>query len=62
MLNHKKRIWQDENFDRIIRDSEEYAQKMNYIIYNPVKAGFVAKPEDYKWLFLGEKGSISDEH
>ncbi len=62
MLNQKKRIWQDENFDRIIRDSEEYAQKMNYIIYNPVKAGFVAKPEDYKWLFLGEKGSISDEH
>jgi hypothetical protein len=25
---------------------------MNYITNNPVKAGFVEKYEDYKWLFL----------
>jgi REP element-mobilizing transposase RayT len=55
MSNHKQRIWQDENFDRIVRDSEKYAQKMNYVIYNPVKAGFVEQPGDYKWLFFGEK-------
>jgi putative transposase len=60
IYNHNKRIWQDENFDRIIRDSGEYAQKMNYIIYNPVKAGFVEKPEDYKWLSFGKK-ALSDE-
>jgi len=35
---------------------------MNYILYNPVKAGLVEKPEDYKWLFFGGKGSLSDEH
>jgi REP element-mobilizing transposase RayT len=55
MLNYKKRIWQDENFDRIIRDEEEYTQKTNYIIYNPVKSGFVEKPEDYRWLFFGNR-------
>jgi putative transposase len=62
IFNHKKRIWQDENFDRIIRDSEEYEQKMNYIIYNPVKTGFAEEPGDYKWLFFGGKGTFSDEH
>jgi pyocin large subunit-like protein len=55
MFNHKQRIWQDENYDRNNRDEEEYAQKTNYIIYNPVKAGFVEKPEDYGWLFFGNR-------
>ena len=44
-------IWQDENYDRIIRDEKEYLEKMNYIVNNPLKAMIVEKPEDYKWLF-----------
>ncbi len=54
LLNQKCNIWQDENYDRIIRNNKEYTQKMNYIVYNPVKAGFVEKPEDYRWLFIRE--------
>jgi putative transposase len=52
LLNRKGRIWQDENYDRIIRDEKEYLEKMNYITNNPVKAGFVEASENYKWLFV----------
>ena len=51
LLNIKSNIWQDENYDRIIRDEHEYLEKMNYIINNPLKPGLVGKLEDYKWLF-----------
>jgi len=30
LLNIKGSIWQDENYDRIIRDENEYLEKMNY--------------------------------
>ena len=51
LLNIKGSTWQDENYDRIIRDENEYWEKMNYIVNNPLKPGLVGKPEDYKWLF-----------
>lgn len=52
VLNVNGKIWQDENYDRIIRDEEEYLEKMNYIANNPLKAMIVEKPEEYKWLFV----------
>lgn len=51
LLNRKGNVWLDENYDRILRDDEEYLEKMDYIVNNPLKAGLVEKPEDYKWLF-----------
>lgn len=50
-LNQSGSVWQPENYDRIIRNDSDYLENMNYIIFNPVKAGKVNKPEDYKWLF-----------
>ncbi|RKY86894.1 hypothetical protein DRQ09_05410 [candidate division KSB1 bacterium] len=46
-----RQIWQHENFDRIIRNEEEFFEKMNYILNNPVKSGLVDKPGKYKWLY-----------
>jgi putative transposase len=46
------RIWQEETYDRIVRDDQEYLEKAEYIIYNPVKGGLVAHPEEYKWLYV----------
>jgi hypothetical protein len=43
-------VWQDESFDRIIRDDRELEQKLQYMYYNPVKAGLVGKPEDYRFF------------
>jgi hypothetical protein len=41
-------VWQDESYDRIIRDSEELAEKLNYMLTNPAKAGLCAEGESYE--------------
>ena len=50
-LNKKGSIWLDEDYDRIVRDDNDFFVKMNYIMNNPLKAGLVERPEDYKWLY-----------
>lgn len=47
-------LWQDESFDRILRDKDEYVEKWNYIHNNPVKSLLVEKAELYPYLFLKE--------
>lgn len=59
MLNRKGTVWLDENFDRIVRDEHEFLEKMNYIVYNPVKSRLVEAPQSYKWLYA--RGWINDE-
>ncbi|MBL0034464.1 MAG: transposase [Flavobacteriales bacterium] len=41
------RIWQREYFDRYIRDEVQYANVVDYIHNNPVKAGLVAEPQQW---------------
>ena len=45
-------VWQDESFDRIIRDDDEFMQKLEYIESNPVKAGLVTSSTAYPHLYL----------
>lgn len=40
-------VWQDESFDRIVRDEGEFLEKWNYIRNNPVKRQLVNSPEDW---------------
>ncbi|MBY0505131.1 MAG: transposase [Bryobacteraceae bacterium] len=42
-------FWQAESFDHMVRNDKEFARIVEYIHYNPVKAGLVAKPEDFPW-------------
>jgi len=42
-------FWQDESFDHWVRNSREFEKIAHYIEANPVKAGLVAKPEDWPW-------------
>ena len=58
LLNKKGNVWLDENYDRIIRDDEEYLEKLNYVVNNPLQGGVVDKPEDYRWLFFEGSGSM----
>lgn len=44
-----QKFWQDEYFDRGVRDEHEMARIRGYIEWNPVKAGLVSKPEDFLW-------------
>jgi REP element-mobilizing transposase RayT len=48
----KRVVWQDENFDHIIRNEKDYREKLLYLCDNPVRAGLVEKPEDYQWLYV----------
>ena len=47
----KGTIWQDERYDRIVRDEEEFLEKWQYIRNNPLKEGLAASPEEYEWLY-----------
>ena len=44
-------LWQDERFDRIVRDEAEFLEKWQYIRNNPVKAALASNPEEYPWLY-----------
>jgi REP element-mobilizing transposase RayT len=45
-------IWQRGFFDHLLRSEESYAEKWEYVRQNPVRAGLVARAED--WPFQGE--------
>jgi REP element-mobilizing transposase RayT len=42
-------VWHREYWDRYIRDQRHFAQAISYIHQNPVKAGLVARAEDWRW-------------
>jgi REP element-mobilizing transposase RayT len=45
-------IWQDESYDRIIRDQKDFEAKLNYMWFNPIKGGLSDKPQEYPgWYF-----------
>jgi len=48
--------WQEGFFDHVLRSSESYAQKWEYVRQNPVRAGLVATSEE--WPYQGEVESI----
>lgn len=44
-----KPFWQDESFDRWVRNSREFERIHLYIEYNPVKARLAKRPEEWRW-------------
>ncbi len=46
-------FWQSESYDRVVRDSEEFERFVNYVEFNPVKAGLCLRPEE--WEFSSAK-------
>jgi REP element-mobilizing transposase RayT len=55
--SYNRNIWQRGFFDHLLRNSESYAQKWNYVWENPVRAELVNKAED--WPFAGEIVNIN---
>lgn len=41
--------WQEGFFDHVIRHSESYSQKWEYVRQNPVRAGLVSTPNEWPW-------------
>jgi putative transposase len=52
LLHRSGPVWQEESFDHVLRSEESWEGKREYIRQNPVRAGLVRKPEDYRWLWL----------
>ena len=48
-------VWQEEFFDHVLRSSESYCEKWNYVRDNPVRAGLVENADDWPW-----KGQIEE--
>ncbi len=42
-------FWQDESYDHLVRSGLEFERIRGYIEQNPVAAGLVATPEQFRW-------------
>jgi REP element-mobilizing transposase RayT len=42
-------FWQDESYDHMVRDGDEFRRIGRYIEMNPVTACLAARPEEYEW-------------
>lgn len=51
ILGREGAFWQDESYDHVIRDNEEYARILYYVLENPVKAGLVSTWEEWQWAY-----------
>jgi REP element-mobilizing transposase RayT len=48
ILDRKGKFWQEDYFDRYIRDEKHYFSTINYIENNPVKAGLCKRSEEWR--------------
>jgi putative transposase len=46
--------WQKNFFDHRLRNDEEVGQKAAYVLLNPVRAGLVARTEDWPYFWLAQ--------
>ncbi|WP_293092513.1 transposase [Moorena sp. SIOASIH] len=51
VMNHIGIVWQDERYDRIMRDEREFLETWNYIRENPVKANLSEIAETYPFFW-----------
>jgi putative transposase len=42
-------FWQDESYDRLVRNRTEFQRIASYIEMNPVKCGLATAPEEFPW-------------
>ena len=49
LLGRTGAFWQPDYWDRFIRNDSHYAATVNYIDFNPVKAGLVEAPQLWPW-------------
>ena len=49
LCRHGHPFWQDESYDRVVREGQEFRTIQRYIEFNLVKAGLAFLPEDHPW-------------
>ena len=58
LLGRRGALWQDETFDRQVRDAAGFERIAHYIEWNPVAAGLVTKPEQYRWSSAWQRRGV----
>jgi putative transposase len=61
-LGRRGRVWQDESFDRALRSTANLRGKIEYMLGNPVRAGLVSNPNDYRWLWTESRAGTPAPH
>ena len=56
ILGRKGTFWHVDYFDRFMRDEKHFSTTLDYIHWNPVKAGLCAEPGDWQWSSYREQG------
>lgn len=60
--NYDWQLWQQHNHPIELNTAELAEQRLNYLHENPVRSGFVSRPEDYLWSsarnYCGEQGLL----
>lgn len=51
ILKRKGSFWQHENYDHVVRNQKELVRIVEYILNNPVKAGFCNSPKEWQWNY-----------
>lgn len=63
--NSRYQIWTHENHAMEVYSSRFFENKLDYIHNNPIRAGWVSKPEDYLYssakIYAGEEGFVKVE-
>src|SRR5579864_1704828 len=60
LLSTSGPVWQEESFDHVLRSHESLKEKLEYIRQNPVRRKLVDRPENYRWLWIGQNVCGSD--
>lgn len=58
--NQKRKFWMERFDDVVIRNREMMIDKLEYIHNNPIKAGLVTAPEDYR--YSSARNYLLDDH
>jgi putative transposase len=45
-------LWQDESWDRVVRDDNELREKLQYMIDNPAKRDLIDDGLDWPWFYV----------
>lgn len=52
LLGETGKFWQDESYDRLVRDDKELHRILIYVLNNPVKANLCKQMKDWKWSYI----------
>lgn len=51
VLGRKGHFWQDESYDHVVRNEDELKRIVDYVLYNPAKAGLTDDFENWPWSY-----------